>query len=71
MNETWLGDEDSQESMKVKGYHDPIRKDRNENRGGGVALYIKYTLAVKEVKTWMWPDWKQYGLKCILEAIRF
>ena len=35
VSETWRGEGDADESVKIKGYHDPVRKDRTQNRGGG------------------------------------
>ena len=51
ISETWLNKEDTNESIELNGYHIPIRKDRDaENRGGGVAIYIKDNLVVKHLK---------------------
>ena len=46
-SETWLNSSVSNDSILIPGYSLPLRKDRVEKRGGGVAIYAKDHIAVK------------------------
>ena len=42
LSETWLHGNFPKEKIKITGYQEPIRKDRQDNSGyGGVAIYLK------------------------------
>ena len=41
LSETWLNDKHTDDEVSLDGFHKPIRKDRQNNRGGGVAVYVK------------------------------
>ena len=47
VTETWLTASKPSSSMNIAGYQSPIRKDRAETSGGGVAIYVRSGLAVK------------------------
>ena len=44
-SETWLHDEFSSNELIFPSFHPPERKDRNDDRYGGVILYVKNTLS--------------------------
>jgi len=41
ISETKLNDTHITETFSVNGYQRPLRRDRNENRGGGILVYVK------------------------------
>ena len=45
VSETWFKPET--ENVSIPGYHNPVRKDRLNKIGGGVALYVKDTHCIK------------------------
>ena len=47
ISESWLHDGISDDLVSLEGYHTPLRRDREENRYGGVALYCNEMLAQK------------------------
>ena len=54
VSETWFHKDTDQDGICLDGFHPPIRKDREENRMGGVALYLRTNLPIKhrpEIKT--------------------
>ena len=46
VSETWLTPDINDDTITLKGFHKPIRKDR-EGEGGGVAIYVKDNLILK------------------------
>ena len=46
VSETWLTPKIQDDTIRLQGFHKPIRKDRN-SEGGGVAIYIKEHLIIK------------------------
>lgn len=46
LSETWLNENISETSLCMKGFHPPLRKDR-DNSYGGVALYIRDHFKIK------------------------
>ena len=44
-SETWLHDEISSNELPFPSFHPPERKDRADNRYGGVILYVKNNLS--------------------------
>ena len=47
ISETWLNDQIGNHEISVQGY-DLFRNDRKNKRGGGVCIYIKSSLTVKD-----------------------
>ena len=47
LSETWLKKEKNYDYLKLPGYHPLIRKDRENNRYGGVAIWISENFIVK------------------------
>ena len=41
ITETKLGDIHLTEFFAVNGFHSPFRRDREENRGGGILVYVR------------------------------
>ena len=41
ITETKLNDKHPTDTFSIKGYHKPFRKDRTENKGGGIIVYVK------------------------------
>ena len=48
-SETWLSENVDNPSLSIPGYSNPIRKDRLNKRGGGVCVYHKANILVKEI----------------------
>ena len=46
ISETFLHTNSKKERLKIDGFHEPIRKDRNQD-GGGVAIYVKMNMLCK------------------------
>lgn len=44
ISETKLNENHLTEYFEIQGYNTPFRKDRYENRGGGLLVYIKNNL---------------------------
>ena len=51
ISETKLNDHIATKNLLIDSYHNPIRKDRNINNGGGLMVYIKNNIFYKH-----WPD---------------
>ena len=49
ISETWLSANDKNESILIRNFKPPIRKDRS-HRGGGVAIYINEMLMSKIIR---------------------
>ena len=49
VSETFLHEKSKKEILKINGFHEPIRKDRDQN-GGGVAIYVKSNMLCKHRK---------------------
>ena len=47
VSETWLYEGFPIERIRIPGYYDPVRKDREDGVGGGVAIYVKEHLICK------------------------
>ena len=47
ITETWLNKEIGNDQIHLPGYHPPLRKDRNEKIGGGVAIYVRDSYGIK------------------------
>ena len=47
ISETKLSDDIQTKNLLIDSYHDPIRKDRNTNNGGGLMLYMKNNIFYK------------------------
>ena len=63
-SERWLNSSVSNDSILIPGYSLPLRKDRVGKRGGGVAIYANYHIAVKRLvefgySTGLEPLWVQ------------
>ena len=41
ITETKLRDIHPTESFAINGFHSPFRRDREENRGGGILVYVR------------------------------
>ena len=50
ITETWLHPEIANECLSIPDFHEPLRKDRDENAYGGVAIYCRETHTIKERK---------------------
>ena len=46
ISETWLTPDIPDDNISLKGFHKPIRKDR-DGEGGGVAIYVRENLILK------------------------
>ena len=55
VSETWLHKDSKKDSLKIDGFHEPVRKDRNCD-GGGVAIYVKNNLPCKHRQDLEIPD---------------
>ena len=55
-SETWLHDQISDDNIKFPGYHEPIRKDRKDKRGGGVCAFISENIVRKRLPEIEPPD---------------
>ena len=51
VSETWLKEKEGNDQLTLRGYHEPIRRDRpGDQLGGGVAIYVKENLGVNHEK---------------------
>ena len=44
LSETWFHSDLSKAKVQMPGFHDPIRRDRDYNSWGGVAIYVRQHL---------------------------
>ena len=65
ISETKLSDDIQTKNLLIDSYHDPIRKDRNTNNGGGLMLYMKNNIFYKHR-----PDLESDELENIWVEIR-
>ena len=49
LSETWLSSSILSSSISLPGFQLPLRRDRPENKNGGVAVYVRNNLSVKLV----------------------
>lgn len=64
-SETWLHESVSQQDIRIPHYHPPIRKDRETDHYGGVAIYIKDNIFYKRRH-----DLETQGIECICAEIQ-
>ena len=60
LSETWLYESFPKEKLIITGYHPPLRLDREDKGGGGVAIYVKESLYYKHR-----PDLHVPGLEAL------
>ena len=60
LNETWLDKNTSSQDILIPGFQEPFRRDREENRYGGVMIYVKNHIPCKRKK-----DLEVQQIKCI------
>ncbi len=63
LTETWLKSKHMNSTLLIKGYQPPVRLDRQEGRGGGVAIYLREGLACKQLP--VVPS----GIECVAVSI--
>lgn len=51
LSETWLKPKDLNSAISLPGFQPPLRLDRSQRRGGGVAIYIKDGIAATRLAT--------------------
>ena len=66
--ESWLNPSVSNETIAIENFHDPIRYDRTDRIGGGVALYIRDNIFFKrrsdlEIAN-LEAVWVELSIKC-------
>ena len=49
ISETHLHHGVANDTFKLQGFHDIIRKDRADGQGGGVAVYVRENIAYKRL----------------------
>jgi exonuclease III len=76
ISETWLHDSIENRDLHIEGFNEPLRCDRPGDRYGGVAIYHRAELPVKERKDIytpgveaLWIDIQVQGKKILIETV--
>lgn len=71
LNETWLDKNTSSQDILLQGFQEPFRRDREENRYGGVIIYAKNHISCKRRQDLEVQQIECIWIECFIYKIKF